>query len=113
MPCDTKLKPKQTIHDRMREIKAVTARFNSGLASGKIKAVVGPQGAIAFSGVADDEKDGVTDACIYRRLMVEGSALAKAAIQKAELLAGRSVDRKVLAAGVHSHSGGKHWHHGH
>lgn len=56
------------------------------------------------------ERDGVTDACAYRRLMVSGSALAKAAIAHAEQLAGHSVDRRVVAHGVHSHDGGQTWH---
>jgi hypothetical protein len=71
---------------------------------------VGPQGGIAFDGLSDAERDGVTDACAYRRLMVSGSALAKAAIARAEQLAGRSVDRRVVGHGVHSHDGGRTWH---
>lgn len=63
--------------------------------------------------VAADIRDGVTDACMYRRLMATGSSLTKAAIQRAEQIAGRSVDRKVIANGVHSHDGGRSWHDGH
>ena len=73
-------------------------------------AKVGPQGAIAFLGLTDSERDGVTDNCAYRRLMASGSALAIAAIAKAEQLAGRSIDRQQIAVGVHSHDQGRSWH---
>lgn len=113
MPCDTKLKPRQTIRQRAAEVRKVVNQANAGLASGKVKVKVGPQGAIAFSGMTDEERDGVTDACMYRRIMATGSALAKAAIAKAEQLAGRTIDRQALAHGHHSHDGGETWHHGH
>lgn len=110
MPCDTKLKPRQTIQQRAEEVRRAVERFAQGLATGRIKTKVGPQGAITFEGIGNEERDGVTDACAYRRLMVSGSALAKAAIARAEELAGRSVDRQVLAHGHHSHDGGRTWH---
>lgn len=110
MPCDTRLKPKQTIQQRAEEIRRAVAGLSVALASGQIKPRVGPQGAIAFEGWDATERDGVTDACAYRQLMVSGSALAKAAIARAEQLAGRSVDRRVVAHGAHSHDGGHTWH---
>lgn len=113
MVCETKLKPRQTVQQRVEEVRRAITKFNEGLASGRIKVKVGPQGAIAFDGISNEDRDGVTDACAYRRLMVSGSALAKAAIARAEQLAGRPVDRKVLAHGVHSHDAGKTWHQGH
>jgi hypothetical protein len=113
MPCDTRLKPRQTISERKVEVRKAVDRFAAGLATGRVKAKVGPQGAVAFDGLTTEERDGVTDACAYRQLMVHGSALAKAAIARAEQIAGRSVDRKMVAAGHHSHDGGETWHHGH
>lgn len=109
MPCDTRLKPRQTLSQRATEVRKVTETLSAGLASGRVKAKVGPQGGIAFIGLTDDERDGVTDACAYRRIMVSGSALARAKIAQAEQLAGRTVDRKVVAQGVHSHDGGETW----
>lgn len=109
MPCDTTLKPRQTLQERVAEVRKLIEALDKGIGRGRIKVKVGPQGAVAFS-VPDGERDGVTDACIYRRIMVSGSALAKAAIARAEQLAGRSVDRKVVAAGTHSHDGGQSWH---
>jgi hypothetical protein len=113
MPCDTRLKPKQTIQQRAEEVRRMVMTLSAKLASGLVKPVIGPQGAVAFQGLSDAERDGVTDACAYRRIMVTGSALAKAAIQRAEQMAGRSVNRQALAHGHHSHDGGKTWHHGH
>ena len=113
MPCDTRLKPKQTIQQRIDEVRKVVALLDKALVSGRAKLKVGPQGAVVIEGLSDDERDGVTDACAYRRLMISGSALAKAKIQQAEMLAGRGVSRQVIGQGVHSHDGGKTWHHGH
>jgi hypothetical protein len=110
MPCDSKLKPKQTIQQRAAEIRRVVQSLSDALASGRVKVKVGPQGAVAFDGLTDAERDGVTDACAYRRVMISGSALAKAAIARAEQLAGRGVSRQVLATGAHSHDGGVTWH---
>jgi hypothetical protein len=45
--------------------------------------------------------------------MSTGSALAKAAIARAEQVAGRTVDRQAIAHGHYSHDGGRSWHHGH
>ena len=113
MPCDTRLKPKQTIQQRIAEVRNVVDRVNQGVAAGRIKFKVGPQGAIAIDGLADADRDGVTDACIYRRIMVSGSALTRAAIARAEQLAGKPVSRQVLGHGTHSHDGGRSWHDGH
>jgi len=42
--------------------------------------------------------------------MVQGSALARAAVTRAEQMAGRSVSRQVIGQGAHSHDGGQTWH---
>ncbi len=113
MPCDTRLKPRQTIQQRKAEVLKAVERLNRGLALGTIKPKVGPQGAITFIGFDGADRDGVTDACAYRRIMQTGSQQAKLAIMKAEQMAGRSVDRQALAQGHHSHDGGETWHPGH
>lgn len=114
MPCDTRLKPRQTISQRAAEIKKITEQVARLLAESKVKAKVDrATGAVAFEGLTDDVRDGATDACIYRRIMVSGGALAKAKLAQAEALAGRSVNKQALAQGVHSHDGGKSWHNGH
>lgn len=110
MACDTKLKPRQTISQRADEVRRVVARVSERLASRLVRVRVGPQGAVAFDGLTDEERDGVTDACIYRRIMVSGSAMARAQIARAEQVAGKSVDRCVLGVGTHSHNGGETWH---
>jgi hypothetical protein len=90
----------------------VVSRIAAKLANGQVRPVVGPTGAIAFIGITDQERDDVTDACIFRRVMATGSALAKLAIQRAEQLAGRSVNRQAVALGhhAHEHGGHLHWH---
>jgi hypothetical protein len=111
MVCETTLKRRQTARERTEEVRRAVARLSAALVAGRVKAVVGPQGAIAFTGWAEAERDGVSDACAYRKILVEGSALAKAAIAQAEQIAGRSVDRWALAQGWHLHGDG--WHPGH
>jgi hypothetical protein len=81
--------------------------------SGRVKPVVGQNGGIAFSGLSDAERDGVTDACAYRRIMSGTNLLAKQKILQAEQLAGKSVNRQAIGQGLHSHDGGKTWHEGH
>jgi len=110
MPCDTKLKPKQTIQQRAEEVRRVVARLSEKLAAGFVKPKIGPQGAIAFDGLTAEERDGVTDNCAYRRIMATGSALARAAIARAEQLSGRTVNKQVVGHGTHSHDGGRTWH---
>lgn len=110
MPCDTALLKNQTLTERKVEIKKAVSRLDQLLAQKKIKPVIGPQGAIAFTGWTDTDRARVTDGCAYRRIMATGSALAKAEIARAEQLAGRSVNKQVVAQGVHAHEHGGHLH---
>lgn len=114
MPCDTQRRPNQTFEQRKAEVRTAIARLATLLASGQAKALVAKAtGSIAFRGWEDGETARVTDACAYRMIMATGSVLAKQAIQRAEMLAGRTVDRAALTAGHHSHDGGVTWHKGH
>jgi hypothetical protein len=110
MPCDTRLKQNQTITERKDEILRTVQAVQQGLVNGRIKAKIGPQGAIAFDGLLASERNDVTDVCIYRRLMSTGSSLARMQIAKAEQLAGRSVSAQAVSQGAHSHDGGHSWH---
>ena len=110
MSCDTRLKPKQTISERADEVRKAAAKFANALANGSARVVIGPQGAVAFEGMSEQDRDGVSDACAYRRIMVSGSALAKAKIAAAEQRSGRAINRAVVGQGAHSHDGGKTWH---
>jgi hypothetical protein len=101
-------KPKQTLAERIAEITAAITKLDALLKKRLVKPVVGPQGAITFAGWVED-RNGVTDACAYRRIMTKGSALAIAEIERAEMMAGRKVDRQVIGQGVHSHDGGHSW----
>ena len=111
MACETMRKRGQSLSQRITEVQKVVALVNAGLVSGRIRAKVGPQGAIVFDGLTQSERDDVTDACIYRRIVgAGGTALARAALQRAEMLAGRAVNPTTVAQGVHSHDGGVTWH---
>jgi restriction endonuclease Mrr len=114
MPCDTRLKPKQTISERAQEVREAVARIVKQMAQGKVRVVVDKStGAVAFAGLSATDRDGVTDACAYRRIMSGTSQLAKAAIARAEAMAGKKVNTQAVAQGVHSHDGGTTWHNGH
>lgn len=121
MPCDTRFKDnyrnsgrRQTISERKAEIKQVVTDVNSLIASGKVKPIIDKlTGAIAFQGLTETIRDGATDACVYRQLMIHGNSLTKMAIQRAEQIAGRTVDNKAIAQGVHSHDGGRTFGPGH
>lgn len=95
-------------------MRTAAGKVSSKLATGKVQVVIDRRtGAVAFRGMSEEDRDGLTDACIYRRIMVTGSALAKQAIARAEQLAGRTVNKQAIAQGHHSHDGGATWHHGH
>jgi hypothetical protein len=113
MVCDTRLKPRQTISERAEEVRKSVQNLGRDLASGRIKVVVSRDGGVAFPGWADQDRDGVTDACAYRRIMSSGSPTEKLAIAKAEQTSGRSINKQAVAQGLHSHDGGKTWHRGH
>jgi hypothetical protein len=110
MPCDTQVKKNQTLSERMAEVRQTVDTLARALAAGTVKAVVGKQGAIAFDGFPDAQRNGVTDACLYRRIMSSGTAMARARIAQAERLAGRSADKRIIGQGIHSHDGGSTWH---
>jgi hypothetical protein len=111
MVCETRVRRNQTLKERIEEIRQVVALLSRRLVAGQAKAIVGPQGAIAFAGLTEAERADTTDACLYRILIATGSPLALQAVARAEALAGRSVDQKAVAAGIHLH--GSTWHHGH
>lgn len=110
MPCNTRLKPKQTLADRAKEVRKAGEAIDKLLATKKATVKVDRRtGAVVFVGIPDDVRDGLTDGCVLRRIMQSGSAGAKQAIAQAERLAGRAVDKKVVAQGLHSHDGGATW----
>jgi hypothetical protein len=109
MVCDTRLRRGQTITERKAEVRRAVEKLEKDLIAQRAKAKVGPQGAIAFEN-AELQRDGITDNCAYRMLMSSGSALARQAIERAELLAGRKVDRTVVNQGWHTHDNGASWH---
>ena len=110
MACDTMRSANQTLSERVEEVKEATKTIDKLLAARKIQVKVGPQGAVVFTGIDASVRRGMTDGCILRRLTSSGSAASKMAIARAEQMAGRSVDRKVVAQGTHSHDGGASWH---
>lgn len=110
MPCDTVVKQGQTLSQRVTEVKKRVTAVDKLIAARKVQVKVGPQGAVTFTGISASDRDGMTDACIYRTLSRTGSAATKMAMARAEQLAGRTIDRSVVAAGTHSHDGGATWH---
>jgi hypothetical protein len=110
MACDTRLKPRQTIQQRAQEVREAVNRLATAIATGRVKVVIGPQGAITFQGWDDASRDAVTDGCAYRRILATGNAMAKMHIARAEQMAGRTVNKQTVAQGHHSHDGGATWH---
>lgn len=112
MPCDTRMRfPGQTISQRAVEVRTAADKLAQRLASGRIKINIDKaSGAINFDGWDANERNGITDSCAYRKIMSGTSAAAKMAIARAEQLAGRAVDKKAVAQGIHSHDGGRTWH---
>lgn len=105
MPCIPE-ETKQTPEFRERTA-ALLARLEGALAAGTVSAVIGPQGGIAFRGWKDN--GGISDLCAYRKLSAANSPALRKAMARAEVMAGRQVDRAQIAAGTHSHDGGATW----
>jgi hypothetical protein len=114
MACDFMRQPNQTQPQRAEQIESALDRLNKALAIGEVKIKVGPTGSITFLGAdAILKANGIADTCAYRKLLAQGSPALRQALAKAEALAGRKVDPRAVAAGTHSHDGGKTWHKGH
>ena len=108
MPCYSRRRtPQQTQAMRDREVKASVNRLKQRLATGNVRVIVGPQGAVALVGWKD--RDDVTDVCAIRKLMSEGSPELRKALARAEAVSGNKVNKQTIASGVHSHDGGKTW----
>jgi restriction endonuclease Mrr len=116
MPCDTRpFTREQTLADRIREVtKVMQDVVEKGITTGKVKVVVDKKnGGIAFVGLSEQDRRGVRDGCIYRRIMSKGSATARLAIAQAEQLAGRTTNKQAIAQGLHFHpESGWHEHKG-
>lgn len=112
MACDFRLPAGMTQPQRKKQIEEALDRLNKALAIGEVKVKVGPTGSLTFVG-STLQRDGISDACAYRKLLASGSPALRQALARAEALAGRRVDERAVAAGVHSHDGGSTWHKGH
>lgn len=112
MPCDSMRQPGQTEEQRRAEIDRALADLERRLEQGEVEVIVGDNGALAFNGWSEG-RNRVSDVCAYRALAADGSFALRQAIARAEAVAGRQMDENVVAAGVHSHDGGKTWHPGH
>lgn len=104
MPCDTQAN--LTPAKKAAQLTAIQ-RLEAALAQNEAQLVIGPQGSISFRGWKDNQ--GVADLCAYRRLASSNSAALRRAVARAEVTAGRQVDARAVAAGVHSHDGGASW----
>ena len=102
MPCDTRLKTGQTITERKDEVRRAASAIDRLIAARAVTVRTGPNGAVTFVGIPDSVRDGLTDACIYRRIMATGSAASKQALAR--------VNPATVRQGVHSHDGGVSWH---
>jgi hypothetical protein len=109
MPCTTQ--PNMTPTARAAQRSAL-ARLQAAIGAGSVTVVVSASGAVALRGWAIADRADVTDLCAYREL--RNTPEMRRAVMRAEALAGRTVDARTIAAGVHSHDGGQSWgsHHG-
>ncbi len=113
MPCDTNLKPNETLEQRGVKVKKALTRLEAALTLGQAKVRIAPNGAVAFEGWKSEDRDDVTDVCAYRTLSSQNSWALRQAVAKAEQQQGRKVNPHAVAAGHHSHDGGNTWHKGH
>lgn len=111
MPCDSQLKPRQTLAERALEVTKALRLLEARLQANKARVVIGQNGALAFAGW--QERDGVSDVCAYRMLTAQNSWALRQAISRAEAQCGRKLNPQAVGMGVHSHDGGHSWNPGH
>lgn len=111
MACNTQRREGQTFAERAAEVAAALARLRRYIAAGQVQIVVGANGAVTLTGWKD--RDGLTDTCAVRSLLAESAPEFKRALEAAERRTGRKHNPSAVAAGVHSHDGGRTWHGGH
>ena len=104
MPCITQ--PNATEQQRS-SMRAAIARLDAALGDFSASVVIGRTGGVAFKGWQDS--GGVSDLCAYRALLASNSPALRRAVARAEVIAGRGVDARQVAAGTHSHDGGQSW----
>lgn len=104
MPCITN--PDLTPSAKQLQRDAID-RLQKALGSGTVRIVVGRDGAVAFAGWRDDERNGVSDLCAYRS--IANTPEARRALLRAEALSGNRMDPRAIASGLHSHDGGSTW----
>ena len=108
MPCDTRILREKNGAQRLQD---ALDRLKRALEAGTVKAVIGANGALAFKGLW--RSDGVSDLCAYRLLTAANSPELRRALARAEVTAGRKLDARAVASGLHSHDGGATWNEGH
>ena len=101
--------PEQTPAQREAEVSDAVAKLAKDLEAGRVTLRVGPQGAVALAGWQPEARKDLSDVCALRSLSISHPWEYRKALAKAETMAGRKADAKALAAGVHSHDGGKSW----
>jgi len=110
MPCTTRrLTPEQTLQQRMEQVRRALKQLEQKLLGSTARVVIGANGAITFAGWTPQERSGITDVCAYRTLASENSWALRQAIARAEMQSGRKVNPQAIAAGHHSHDGGRTW----
>lgn len=111
MACDTRLKPQQTISERIVEVRKAIERLADAIRANRIKIVIDrATGAPAISGWDETSRDGITDGCALRLILKTGNGMARELVAKAEAMAGRPMNKQAMAQGHHSHDGGQTWH---
>ncbi|HEY8926191.1 MAG TPA: hypothetical protein VIU64_17535 [Polyangia bacterium] len=113
MPCDTVRSEGQTLEQRNDQVKKSLTKLEQALRDNRVRVKIGANGAVAFEGWKPEDRDDVTDVCAYRTLTAQGSSALRMAVARAEAQQGRKVNPHAVAAGTHSHDGGKTWHKGH
>ncbi len=106
MPCLTQTNLNPVV--RAQRMDAIQ-RLRKMIETGAVRVVVSAGGAIAFKGWTIDDSKGVSDICAYRALTAQNAPELRKALMRAEALAGRKIDQRAIAAGVHSHDGGRTW----
>ncbi len=108
MACYTMRRTRQqTEEERRAEIEEALTKLERGLMAGEVTVEISYDGAICFVGWED--RNDVADVCAFETLSQRDSLALQQAVEAAQSISGFEVNREKVAAGIHSHDGGKTW----
>lgn len=109
MACEAVRTPRQTAAERAREVRDALRALEAALAAGSVQVRLDARGRLRFQGWGEAARAGVNDACAFQALERSQSSALRRAVDREQGARGVKLDRRAIAAGTHTHDGGRTW----